>query len=69
MKEIVTKTNVQSQTILRFTPASNLKKRITVLIPIFIVQTEVSKKLQPIRKRTISIYRKIHHCQIYTHRF
>ena len=39
----------------RFTPARNLKIGTFVLIPNFVIQKGISKKLQPIRKRPFQI--------------
>ena len=42
--------NIQSQINSRFTPASNLKTGTHVLLPNFIIQKGISKKIQPIQK-------------------
>ena len=43
-----TKKNVQSQNKSQFLPASNLKVGTMVLVPNFIIQKKISKKLQSI---------------------
>ena len=50
-KKLLQRQNIQLQTRSWFTPATNLKIGTYVLKPNFVTQKEISKKLQPNRKR------------------
>ena len=49
-KKLLQRQNINTQINSRFTPATDLKKVIFVLIPNFTTQKGISKKLQPLRK-------------------
>ena len=49
-KKLLQRQNINSQINSRFTPATNLKIGIYVLIPNFTTQKGISEKLQPLRK-------------------
>ena len=57
-KKLLQRQNIHSQMNSRFTPATNLKIGTFVLIPNFVIQKGISKKLQPIRKAPFPINEK-----------
>ena len=63
-KKLLQRQNINEQINSRFTPASDLKIGTFVLIPNFNTQKGISKKLQPLRKRTLSNNCKTHRCYI-----
>ena len=54
-QKLLQRQNNQSRKNSRFTPARNLKIRTNVLMPNFVTQKGIPKKLQPIRKKNIQI--------------